>query len=213
MYFLFYLFLIISIIGGPGSGKGTQSKYLSKITKIPHLSAGDLLRNAFILYFILQEIKKENELSETINEYISVFIYIQKGKILPSWITTSLIQNKILELQSNYLILDGFPRDIDNLKYWLKYYPQHPFYAVIYLNCSRKELYRRLSIRKIDSGRKDDNDEVINNRINNHFKTFAPIEIFFEKQGILHSIEVPDNVDVEIMYNKTRILIQSILKL
>lgn len=81
------------------------------------------------------------------------------------------------------------------------------------MNCSKKELYRRLSIRKIDSGRKDDNDEVINNRINNHFKTFAPIENFFEKQGILHSIEVPDNVDVEIMYNKTRILIQSILKL
>ena len=35
---------IVFILGGPGSGKGTQSESIVKDFKFTHLSAGDLLR-------------------------------------------------------------------------------------------------------------------------------------------------------------------------
>lgn len=35
---------VVFILGGPGSGKGTQSERIQKEFKFTHLSAGDLLR-------------------------------------------------------------------------------------------------------------------------------------------------------------------------
>jgi UMP-CMP kinase len=35
---------VVIILGGPGSGKGTQSDSIKKDFKFTHLSAGDLLR-------------------------------------------------------------------------------------------------------------------------------------------------------------------------
>ncbi len=35
---------VVFMLGGPGSGKGTQSKLLEENFKFVHLSAGDLLR-------------------------------------------------------------------------------------------------------------------------------------------------------------------------
>jgi UMP-CMP kinase len=36
--------LVVFILGGPGSGKGTQSALIQEKFKFVHLSAGDLLR-------------------------------------------------------------------------------------------------------------------------------------------------------------------------
>jgi UMP-CMP kinase len=36
--------IVVFILGGPGSGKGTQSERINKEFKFTHLSAGDLLR-------------------------------------------------------------------------------------------------------------------------------------------------------------------------
>lgn len=52
---------VFFLIGGPGSGKGTQSENLIRDFKFKHLSSGDLLR---------EETQKGGELAETINSYI-----------------------------------------------------------------------------------------------------------------------------------------------
>lgn len=85
-------------MGGPASGKGTQGHLLAEKFEFNHLSAGELLRNA---------LKQKNDTSEIINKYINT------GKIVPSYITTNLLRNKIEEkgLKSNFFLIDGYPRN------------------------------------------------------------------------------------------------------
>jgi adenylate kinase len=60
---------IIFVLGGPGSGKGTQSKKLSAEYNYAHLSVGDLLR---------EEVAKETTFGREIN------ILMKEGKIVPA---------------------------------------------------------------------------------------------------------------------------------
>jgi adenylate kinase len=82
------------IIGIQGSGKGTQAKILSKKLKIPHISVGDLLRNA------------KGKDKEIIDQYMV------KGKLSPVSITLRLLKARLKEPDAkNGFILDGFPRN------------------------------------------------------------------------------------------------------
>lgn len=64
-------------LGGPGSGKGTQSELIQKEFKFVHLSAGDLLR--------AERKEPGSQYGETIEKYIV------EGKIVPSEITVMLL--------------------------------------------------------------------------------------------------------------------------
>lgn len=46
-------------------------------------------------------------------------------------------------------------------------------------------MFRRLSIRKLNSNRSDDNDEIIRKRIEDHFKSFNPVENYF-RNNVFH---------------------------
>lgn len=50
------------LLGGPGSGKGTQAEMLSNEFNIKHISAGELLR---------KEIQKKSQYSEIITKVLS----------------------------------------------------------------------------------------------------------------------------------------------
>ena len=68
---------MVFVLGGPGSGKGTQCADIVRDYGFVHLSAGDLLR---------EEQKKETENAELIKSYI------KEGKIVPVEITVKLIK-------------------------------------------------------------------------------------------------------------------------
>ena len=72
--------LVFFVLGGPGSGKGTQSLKLAKEYGFVHLSAGDLLR---------EEKKTESETAVMINTYI------KEGKIVPGEVTVGLMKKAI----------------------------------------------------------------------------------------------------------------------
>lgn len=99
-------FKVVFVLGGPGSGKGTQSSLIQKKFRFKHLSAGELLRE--------EKKRPSSEYGSTIEKIIL------EGKIVPSFITTSLLKAAIKESQKEYqyFLIDGFPRNKENLLKW-----------------------------------------------------------------------------------------------
>lgn len=91
------------VLGGPGSGKGTNCAKLVDTFGFVHLSAGDLLR---------EERQSGSELAEMINTYIA------EGKIVPAEVTVRLLRNAMEKSGKKKFLVDGFPRDLMNLQCW-----------------------------------------------------------------------------------------------
>lgn len=96
------IYMYIVMLGAPGSGKGTAAKILAKKTGLPHISTGDMFR---------EQIKKETELGKLANSYIS------KGQLVPDEVTINIVRDRLSwEDAKNGVILDGFPRTIEQAK-------------------------------------------------------------------------------------------------
>lgn len=94
--------MYIIMLGAPGSGKGTTAKILAKKTNLPHISTGDMFR---------EQIKKETELGKLANSFIS------NGKLVPDEVTINIVKDRLnWEDAQNGVILDGFPRTIEQAK-------------------------------------------------------------------------------------------------
>ena len=94
--------MYIIMLGAPGSGKGTAAKILAKKTNLLHISTGDMFR---------EQIKKETELGKLANSYMS------QGKLVPDEVTINIVRDRLnWEDAENGVILDGFPRTIEQAK-------------------------------------------------------------------------------------------------
>ena len=86
------------IIGPPGGGKGTQSKFLIEYFKIPQISTGDILRD---------NIKNQTPLGEEAKKFMN------KGELVPDSLIMNMIKKRLnTDDCNNGYILDGFPRTI-----------------------------------------------------------------------------------------------------
>merc|ERR1711915_945438 len=94
----------IFVLGGPGAGKGTQCTKIVEEFGYVHLSAGDLLRE--------ERSKPGSEFGELIEGHI------KNGTIVPVEITCSLLTRAMKESGKNDFLIDGFPRNEDNLHGW-----------------------------------------------------------------------------------------------
>ena len=131
----------IFIAGLPGSGKTTQSDMLSKDLGIPYVSMGALLRTIS---------EEDSSLGEQVR------LAVSEGELVDNKFTAEILRK---ELEGNKyndgIIVDGYPRDIEQLKF---FDPHYNF--VFYLKISPEEGRRRLLLRH----RNDDIPEVIDNR-------------------------------------------------
>ncbi|CAB3983276.1 adenylate kinase isoenzyme 5-like [Paramuricea clavata] len=90
---------IIFVLGGPGSGKGTQCARIVEHFGLTHLSAGELLR---------EEVTRNSGRAALIAEFI------KDGKIVPQEITIELLKDAMLEHpDSRGFLVDGFPRELE----------------------------------------------------------------------------------------------------
>lgn len=139
------------ILGGPGSGKSTQCRLLAEKYNLTHLSVGDLLRS-------------EKSLAPI----------IRKGDLVLSETTLDLIQARIKGVNEQ-ILLDGFPRSLENLFMWKFRMKGLP--PLIYLDCSEQELRSRTSRRS----REDDLPETLNRRLKTFYEQTLPILEMYQR--------------------------------
>ncbi len=86
----------IVLLGPPGVGKGTQSKFMASELGLPHISTGDIFR---------ANIKQGNELGKLADSFIS------KGQLVPDDVTIAMLRERFTQPDCKKgAILDGFPR-------------------------------------------------------------------------------------------------------
>uniref|UniRef100_A0A7S2X773 EF-hand domain-containing protein n=1 Tax=Lotharella oceanica TaxID=641309 RepID=A0A7S2X773_9EUKA len=177
--------VVLFVVGGPGTGKGTQSAKVVAEFGFKHLSTGDLLR---------AERKREgSKYGELINKIIA------EGKLVPSDLTVSLLVNAIddaIKTGSRYFLVDGFPRSIENLDAWEKFASEKAAIAgTICFTCDEAIMVERLLARAKTSGRSDDNKETIQKRLKTFKESQMPVLKVLKVMGGLHNVDCAASVE------------------
>jgi adenylate kinase len=190
--------LNIALFGPPGAGKGTQSEFLIKEYNLFYISTGDMLR---------KEIAAATELGREAQSIIS------SGGLVSDEIIVQIIEKTITEHpDSNGFLFDGFPRTyiqayiLEGLMLKLN----TSLTCLISLNVPEDESVRRLLKRGITSGRSDDNETVIRNRLREYSEKTLPVLTFYKEKGICHDID--GTADIEQVQKKVMAIISAELQ-
>ncbi len=192
----------IILMGPPGAGKGTHAKWMEEDYSIPHISTGDMFREA---------IASGTELGNKIKDVIN------SGNLVSDELTCELVKERLSkpDCAKGYL-LDGFPRTIPQAKaldsMGEEIIPTH----VVNISCPEDILVSRIAGRRVcpkcgasfnvntmkpaKEGicdycgspliqRKDDNEESFKIRLENYHNSTAPLLDFYKEKGILHDFE------------------------
>jgi len=197
------------LIGAPGSGKGTQAKYLTDKYHIPLIATGDLLRAAVAAQTPL------GRQAKTI---------MDAGQLVPNDIVIGMIRERIARPDADQgFVLDGFPRNIaqavalDSILDKLG----KPIDAVLQFDVDAEMLIQRMIGRltciscgalfnlftqppaiddKCDEcggtlhHRSDDNESTIERRLTIFETLTQPLSDYYKQKGILHVVEAHGDV-------------------
>lgn len=192
------------LLGAPGSGKGTQAGIISDRLGIVHIASGNLFREAA---------NKGDEIGRQLKHYM------ERGLLVPDEITIRMTLERIASVDcAEGLILDGFPRTLDQAKALdvaLKEKGE-AIDKVLYIKVATDELVRRLSGRSICRGcqtpyhdvssppkvagicdlcggelyqRPDDSPQTVRKRIEVYATETAPLIDYYRKASKLVEIE------------------------
>src|SRR5688572_23699651 len=88
---------VVVLLGGPGSGKGTQAQILAERLGIPHVATGDLFRAA---------VRDASPIG------LEARRYMERGQLVPDDITIKMLLERLAEPDAAAgVLLDGFPRN------------------------------------------------------------------------------------------------------
>ena len=193
----------IVLLGPPGSGKGTQAKVLTDKLGVPQISTGDMLRAAVAAGTPLGREAKA---------------IMDRGSLVPDSVIIGLVRERIAraDCRRGY-ILDGFPRTVaqaealDGMLGELK----TPLACVLSLTVPPEDVVERIAGRRTCRGcgkmyhirysptreagrcdacggetyqRDDDREETVRNRLRVYTEQTAPLESFYERQGLLKRV-------------------------
>ncbi len=88
----------VVLMGPPGAGKGTQAELIKVRFPIPHISTGDIFRDA---------VQQGSELGREAQKYMST------GQLVPDGITIAIVKERLTQADCDKgFLLDGFPRTV-----------------------------------------------------------------------------------------------------
>ena len=188
--------MIIVLVGPPGSGKGTQAKSLSVTMGIPHLSTGDMLREA----------KKAGTLDA------GLVAIMDRGGLVPDSIVIERIDGRIARPDcTGGFLLDGFPRTVPQAEGLELLLARRSLKldAVVQLDVPASLLEERVVHRRTDKRtgqiyhliynppppdaelehRADDRPEAVRERLAKYDTMTAALLPFYEQRGLLQRVD------------------------
>lgn len=199
------------IMGPPGAGKGTQAALIKEAFNIPHISTGDMFREA---------IKNQTPLG------IEAKKFIDKGELVPDSVTIGLVRERLSKADCQVgFLLDGFPRTIpqaEALDEILKDL-NIKLDAVINIAVDDSVLIDRIVGRRVCPNckagyhvkylqpkvegicdvcgarlvqRKDDTEETVKNRLDVYAKQTKPLLEYYDKYNLVKSVNGVGDIDV-----------------
>lgn len=213
------------LMGPPGAGKGTLAKQLIKKYKLPHISTGDMFREA---------IKDGTPLGRLAASYMN------EGHLVPDEVTIGLVRERLAQPDcARGYLLDGFPRTLPQASALdaIGEEIERPINIVINVTCPEKELVRRITGRRVcrkcgtpyhidtmkpkvegvcdNCGgelfqRKDDTKESLLVRLCHYREDTQPLEAFYAEKGLLHTVN--SNVGAEASLLATEKIIHEVQK-
>ena len=165
------------LLGGPGAGKGTQASKLKEYYGVPHVSTGEVLREAR---------SSGTELGKQAAGYMDA------GKLLPDNIILGIVGEKIdgPDMSGGFLF-DGFPRTIpqaEGLDEMLEARAKK-LDAVVSIEVPDEAVIDRLLKRAEIEGRPDDNRETIEQRLRVYYDQTEPLKHYYRTRGLLKSVD------------------------
>lgn len=209
------------LLGPPGAGKGTQAKVLSQKLNIPHISTGDMLRNA---------VNKGTSLGREAKGYML------KGKLVPDNLVIEIVKETLsLGGVEKGFILDGFPRTLEQAKMLDRTLENidKKLGIVLYFKTSIEKSVVRLSGRRVCRKcgvnfhiknippkreglcdycggqlyqRKDDEEETVKKRWSVYAEETAPLIAYYKDKNLLE--EVSGDLDVNELNEILMVLFQ-----
>jgi len=192
------------LLGPPGAGKGTQAKRLARLYGVPHLSTGDMLREA---------IAHGEELGRKAQPIM------ERGELVPDALVMALVEERLKQPDAaKGFIFDGFPRTLAQAEALDQILERRGFGQplTIELRVDSERLLRRLAGRwtcsvggetyniyerppkvagicDLEGGklvqRPDDRPEVVRERLTAYERQTAPLVDYYGRRGVLESVD------------------------
>jgi len=188
---------IFFIVGGPGSGKGTQCDKIVAKYGLTHLSSGDLLR---------AEVKSGSARGKQLTKIM------EAGELVSLEIVLDLVKEamvKAIEKGSKGFLIDGYPREVKQGDQFESEIAASKL--VLFFDVSEDTLVKRCLKRAETSGRADDNIETIKKRLKTYNEATAPVVKHYETKGKLIKIKAEGTID-EIFNEVTKHLDKAVAK-
>ncbi|MBX7138429.1 MAG: adenylate kinase [Oligoflexia bacterium] len=164
----------IVLLGPPGAGKGTQAVLLAEKRGIPHISTGQMMRDA---------VSSGSDLGKKVKKFLDA------GELVPDNLVIELIKERLsrADCRTGFL-LDGFPRTLEQAKsltVLLKSLNKELTH-VIEITVPESVILERIKRRgETGSGRSDDNTEVASKRLQVYWAQTAPVSKYYQELGSL----------------------------